>query len=106
MTTPLAVIAEPRRQAILRLVWNEERGAGDIAAHFDITFGAVSQHLRVLREAGLVTMRKDGRQHFYRADIAAFGALAPVLEAMWRDRLSLLKTLAEAEEPRNARKRR
>ena len=51
MIDTLAVLAEPRRQQILQLVWDEERAAGDIAANTDVTFGAVSQHLRVLRDA-------------------------------------------------------
>jgi len=94
----LAIIAEPRRQQILQLVWQEERAAGDIAANIDVTFGAVSQHLRVLREAGIVTMTKLGRQHFYRANREALGPLAQHLEAMWLDRLLQLKQLVEAEE--------
>ena len=51
----IQVIAEPRRREILSLIWDDELAAGDIADRFDVTFGAVSQHLRVLREAGLVT---------------------------------------------------
>ena len=50
----LQVIGEPRRREILRLVWDRERTAGDIAGQFDVTFGAVSQHLAVLRDAGFV----------------------------------------------------
>ena len=98
MHNSLAIIAEPRRQQILQLVWQEERAAGDIAAKIDVTFGAVSQHLRVLREAGMVTMAKRGRQNFYRANREALGPLAQHLEAMWPDRLLQLKQLVEAEE--------
>ena len=98
MINTLAVLAEPRRQQILRLVWEEELPAGDIAANFDVTFGAVSQHLRVLREAGIVTMTKRGRHHLYRANKPALGPLAQHLEAMWLDRLQQLKQLVEAEE--------
>ena len=98
MINTLAVLAEPRRQQILQLVWDEERPAGAIAANMDVTFGAVSQHLRVLRESGLVLMTKRGRQHFYRANRPALGPLAQHLEAMWHDRLQKLKQLAEAEE--------
>lgn len=94
----LQAVAEPRRREILRLVWDQERPAGDIARAFDVTFGAVSQHLAVLRRAGLVRVRRDGRRRFYRADQKALGPLAAHLEAMWRGRLAHLKRLAEADE--------
>jgi DNA-binding transcriptional ArsR family regulator len=94
----LAVLAEPRRQEILRLVWDVELPAGEIAANTNVTFGAVSQHLRVLREAGLVSMTKRGRHRFYRANQPALGPLAHHLEAMWLDRLQHLKHLVETEE--------
>jgi|SRR5215208_1416123 len=101
MINPLAVIAEPRRQSILRLVWDADRTAGDIAKEFDVTFGAVSQHLRVLKDAGFVSMTKRGRHRIYRANPTALGPLAQHLEAMWTDRLSDLKRLAESEEQAN-----
>lgn len=102
MRTPLSVVAEPRRRAILRLVWERELPAGEIAAQFDVSFGAVSQHLRVLREAGLVEQRKEGRRVFYRARRAALGPLAAALEAMWLDGLGELRRLAEEEEQERA----
>lgn len=97
---PLAAIAEPRRVEILRLCWREERRAGDIAAALPVSFGAVSQHLSVLRAAGLVTVRRAGRERWYAADHAALGPLAAVLEQMWADKLGELKRLAEAEQRR------
>ncbi|HMK73790.1 MAG TPA: metalloregulator ArsR/SmtB family transcription factor [Myxococcaceae bacterium] len=99
----LQVLAEPRRQEILRLVWTSERAAGDIASQVDVTFGAVSQHLRILREAGLVTLRKDGRRRLYLANPGALGPLAEHLQTLWRSRLHRLKQLAESEERRHAR---
>ncbi|RPF37832.1 ArsR family transcriptional regulator [Streptomyces sp. TLI_185] len=92
------VVAEPRRREILRLVWDEERSAGEIADRFDVTFGAVSQHLKVLRDAGLVTLRQDGKKRFYRADREALGPLAAYLQSMWADRLDTLAELSEAAE--------
>jgi DNA-binding transcriptional ArsR family regulator len=92
------VVAEPRRREILRLVWDEERSAGEIADRFDVTFGAVSQHLKVLRDAGLVTLRQDGKKRFYRADREALGPLAAYLQTMWADRLDTLAELSEAAE--------
>jgi DNA-binding transcriptional ArsR family regulator len=94
----LAVIAQPRRQAILRLCWSQERTAGELADAFDVTFGAVSQHLKVLRDAGLVTVRPEGTRRFYRADRTALGPLSAYLEAQWAEHLDNLATLAEAAE--------
>jgi DNA-binding transcriptional ArsR family regulator len=94
----LQVIAEPRRRAILRLVWDAEVPAGEIAARFDVSFAAVSQHLGVLRQAGLVTVRRDGTRRLYRADRAALGRLGQVLEQLWSVQLDELTELAEAEE--------
>ena len=94
----LQVVAEPRRRAILRLVWDAEVPAGEIAAQFDVSFAAVSQHLGVLRQAGLVTVRRDGTRRLYRADRAALGRLGQVLEQMWSVQLDGLTVLAEQAE--------
>lgn len=77
------LVAEPHRREILRLIWNDERSAGHIASSFDVTFGAISQHLTILRRAGLVKVRKDGARRFYRTNRDALGPIAPMLEAMW-----------------------
>jgi len=92
------VIAEPRRREILRLCWHGERTAGELAEQFEVTFGAVSQHLKVLRDAGLVTLRQDGTRRYYRANRTALGPLAAFLEAQWAQRLGQLAALAEAAE--------
>lgn len=94
----LSAVATPVRREILRLVWDSERPAGEIAGAFDVTFGAVSQQLRILREAGLVEVRREGRHRFYRARKEAMGPIRDVLEAMWVDRLRRLKRLAENRE--------
>lgn len=91
------VISEPRRRDILRLVWDRERSAGEIAAELPVTFGAVSQHLGVLRTAGFVTVRRAGNHRFYRADRAALGPLARALEAMWSTSLDRLAAAVEAD---------
>jgi DNA-binding transcriptional ArsR family regulator len=91
------IVAEPRRREILRLVWDAERSAGEIADAFDVTFGAVSQHLGVLRRAGLVLVRQDGTRRFYRANKQALGPMASWLESMWADQLDRLAALAEEE---------
>jgi DNA-binding transcriptional ArsR family regulator len=100
-TATLRAVVAPRRQAILRLVWDAERSAGEIhEALGDVTFGAVSQHLRVLEQHGLVERRVDGRQRFYRAVPTGLGPLRAWLEDMWSDALYELKLRAEMEEAR------
>jgi DNA-binding transcriptional ArsR family regulator len=93
----LSIVAEPRRREILRLVMDEELSAGEIASNFDVTFGAVSQHLRVLSEAKLVVVRRDGRRRLYRTNHATLGPLGRQLVAMWGHKLNTLKQLAEDE---------
>lgn len=94
----LQVIAEPRRRQILRLIWDEEMAAGDIADHFDLTFGAISQHLGVLRRSYLVEVRSDGNRRLYRANRQALDPYRDVLEAMWSGMLERLKEHAESGE--------
>ena len=100
MTPDIAFISQPTRRSILRLIWQTERTAGDIAESLPVTFGAVSQHLSALRKAGLVRLRRDGRVHWYVAEREAFGLFAPALEEMWFGKLGELKRLAEAEQGR------
>ena len=102
----LQVIGDPTRREILRLVWNGERSAGEIADRFPVTFGAVSQHLGVLRSAGFVSVRPEGNRRYYRADRQALGPLAQVLEAMWSVSLDRLAAAVEADpNPPRAEKR-
>jgi DNA-binding transcriptional ArsR family regulator len=97
----LTAVASPRRREILRCVWHDERPAGEIhAAMPDVTFGAVSQHLRSLSDAGLVVVRAEGRCRYYRARREAFGSVARLLEGMWTDALLTLKARAEIEDAR------
>jgi DNA-binding transcriptional ArsR family regulator len=106
-TSVLAAIASPRRREILRLVWDGERQAGAIhAAMPDVTFGAVSLQLRTLAEAGLVDVRADGRERFYRARREVLGPIGTMLEGMWSDALWRLKLAAELEQTRRGPKRR
>ena len=95
MQTTLNAVASPRRRAILRLVWDRELAAGEIAAHFDVSWPAISQNLNVLRDAGLVTRRRAGHQRLYQANHAALGSLEPFLRAMWATDLDQLRVLAE-----------
>jgi len=92
----LDAISSPRRREILRLVWTEERSAGEIAARFDVSWPAISQNLGVLRKAGLVTERREATRRYYRADREAAGPLALVLEDMWsRDLDRLQRVIGE-----------
>ncbi len=95
---PLQVIASPRRLRILELVWDRDLSAGEIAAQFDVSWPAISQHLAVLRTAGFVRERREGTSRIYRADPAALGSLRVVVEEHWRAGLNRLKALAEAEQ--------
>jgi DNA-binding transcriptional ArsR family regulator len=99
----LQVISDPTRLAILRLIWDEEHPAGQIAERFPVTFGAVSQHLRILRDSGFVTVRPEGNRRFYRADQPALGPLKAVLEAMWATSLDRLAAAVEADQAAPAR---
>jgi DNA-binding transcriptional ArsR family regulator len=94
----LQALAEPHRRAILRLVQHNKMAAGEIAAHFGKTRPAISQHLRVLVDAGLVTMRSEGNRRLYRARLQGLAELRRYLEEYRGERLTLLKAAAEAEE--------
>jgi DNA-binding transcriptional ArsR family regulator len=99
MDATLLALAAPRRREILSLVRGRERSAGEIhRAVGEITFGAVSQHLGVLQEAGLVSVRREGRSRIYRARPEGLEPLRRWLESMWDDALASLRRLAEAED--------
>jgi DNA-binding transcriptional ArsR family regulator len=107
----MEVLAAPRRREILRLVWRDELPAGEIhRALGDVTFGAVSQHLRLLESHGLVTRRGDAQRRLYAANRKALAPFRAWLEAMWGDALYRLKLKAELEQarrgPRAKKKRR
>src|SRR5688572_29636861 len=91
----LKVVAEPRRRAILHVVWDGELTAGDIAARFDVSFLDVSQHIGVISDAGFVSVRREGRTRFYKADPKALGPLRPMLDKMWNDKLDRLVELVQ-----------
>jgi DNA-binding transcriptional ArsR family regulator len=94
----LAALASPTRREIVRLVWAKERSAGEIASAFTVSWPAISQNLRVLRESGLVNERRAGTSRLYRADREALEPLAAYLRHMWERDVDRLQLLAEAEE--------
>ena len=93
----LRAIAEPRRRKILQLVAHDELAAGEIAAAFDITRTAVSQHLTVLKNAGLLSERRDGTRRLYRARAQGLAGLREFLDDMWAGALDTARRIAEAE---------
>jgi DNA-binding transcriptional ArsR family regulator len=93
----LKALAEPRRREILRLVWMRELPATDIADHFtEVSRPAISQHLAVLKTAGLVTERRDGTRRLYRADRNEMKKVRKFLEEFWTSGLERLRDVAEA----------
>jgi DNA-binding transcriptional ArsR family regulator len=97
-------IAAPCRREILTLVRDDELSAGEIASRFDVSRPAISQHLSALREAGLLSERRDGTRRLYRAQPEALGALRDFLNEFWTDRLERLKLAAELEQQRRSKR--
>lgn len=103
MVDAFQVLAEPRRREMLRLVSERERTAGEIADRFDVSRQAVSQHLRILLEAGVVSERREGARRWYSARPEGLEDVRAYLEAMWPPALSRLKAAAEREHASGAR---
>jgi len=93
----LRAIAEPRRRAILKLVAHDELAAGQIAEAFDITRTAVSQHLTVLKNAGLLTERREGTRRLYRARAEGLAAVREFLDDLWAGSLDAARAITAAE---------
>ena len=98
MDAALRAIAEPRRRDILALVTLKELSAGEIASHFDVTRPAISQHLGVLKDAGLIVERREGTKRLYLARPEGLAELRSFLEGFWDAKLRRLKQAAEADE--------
>jgi DNA-binding transcriptional ArsR family regulator len=96
----LDALAEPRRREILALVRDRELAAGEIAANFDVSRPAISQHLGVLKQAGLVHERREGTKRLYRARPEGLADLRDFLDDFWSERLDVLTREAEREERR------
>ncbi|MBC8283363.1 MAG: winged helix-turn-helix transcriptional regulator [Nitrospinae bacterium] len=105
MFESVQALAEPNRFAILQLLQKSEMSAGKIAKNFkDITRPAVSQHLGVLKNAGLIVERREGTSRIYRVCPEGFSSLRSFLEGFWDSNLEKLKTAAEKEEKKKRRK--
>jgi DNA-binding transcriptional ArsR family regulator len=105
MEAALRAIAEPRRRRILELVGSRELSAGEIASHFEVTRPAISQHLGVLKEAGLVNERRNGTQRLYTARPQGLAELKAFLDGFWDEKLEALQREAEREEKEKRGKR-
>jgi DNA-binding transcriptional ArsR family regulator len=95
MEEALRALADPGRRRILTLVRLEERAAGEIAAELPVTWPAVSQHLRVLKNAGLISERRDGTRRYYRARPEGLDEVRAFLDGFWDDKLQRLKREVE-----------
>jgi DNA-binding transcriptional ArsR family regulator len=94
---PVRALAEPKRRAILQLIAHDELSAGEIANHFDVTRPAVSQHLTILKSAGLIAERRDGTRRLYRLEPAGISELRHFVENLWSSALDSARRLVEAE---------
>jgi DNA-binding transcriptional ArsR family regulator len=92
----LDAIAHPGRRAMIGLLLGGERSAGDLALRVQMSQPVASQHLRVLREAGLVRVRRDGNRRLYSVDFAALRQLREELDAFWDTSLSALRQAVES----------
>ena len=95
MQEAIDALAHPGRRALLRLVLDRELPVGELAARTGLTQPAASQHLKVLRDAGLVRGRVDGRRRLYRVDVEGLERLRRELDAYWGPALLTLKDAAE-----------
>ena len=96
MLDPLSAAAEPNRRRILQLLGSEPRTVTDIAAEFTVTRSAISQHLLVLAEAGLVEATKVGRQRIYRVLPSGLQRLQAEIDRFWTNELDVLVTDAQS----------
>lgn len=99
----LHALAHRGRRTMLRLVRDQERTSSELAEAAGLSRPAASQHLRILRDAGLVSVRVEANRRYYRADMARLGALRASLDEFWGDRLDALKRTAEASAPARRR---
>jgi DNA-binding transcriptional ArsR family regulator len=106
MEAAIRAISEPKRRRILELVASRELSAGEIAAQFEVTRSAVSQHLTVLKDAGLLNERRAGQRRLYTARPEGLVGLREFVERFWDVGLERLRLAAELEEGRKRRGRR
>jgi DNA-binding transcriptional ArsR family regulator len=91
----IRALAHPGRRAMLHLVWDEERPATELADAAGVSRSAASQHLKLLRDTGLITVRVDATRRLYRADLARVAEVASFLDDFWATPLERLRAAAE-----------
>jgi DNA-binding transcriptional ArsR family regulator len=91
----IRALAHPGRRAMLRLVWDEERPATELADAAGLSRSAASQHLKLLRDAGLITVRADATRRLYRADLDRVNQVASFLDDFWAAPVDRLRAAAE-----------
>jgi ArsR family transcriptional regulator len=101
--SPWKALADDSRRQVLMLLKNKERTPSEIATHFDFTLPALSTHLKVLRDAGLVNERREGQNRYYSVNRDGMSEMMRFFDQFWDDRL---KSLKEYVENKNRRKRR
>jgi DNA-binding transcriptional ArsR family regulator len=101
----LRALADPHRRDILRLIRDSELPAGEIATHFTLTQQAVSQHLGVLKKAGMLEERREGTRRLYRFHSDALTPVRELLEEFWPDALQKLKRVVERDQPKKSVRR-
>jgi DNA-binding transcriptional ArsR family regulator len=100
MEAALRALSHPVRRQMLELVWDGERSSSEVAATVGVSRPVASQHLKVLRDAGLVVVHADGNRRLYRVDVDGLAAVRAELERFWHGRLADLGARASEEEKR------
>ena len=103
VTDLVAVVAEPNRRRLLQLLGHGEQTVTQLASHFTLSRSAISQHLGVLADIGLVTSRREGRFQYYRLDAGGMAALRAELDSFWTRELDQLARDARAVAPASQR---
>jgi DNA-binding transcriptional ArsR family regulator len=101
----LAALADPTRRAVFERLRKGAKAVGDIADGLPVSRPAVSQHLKVLKEARLVTAYRDGTRQFYAIDTTGIQAVRDYVDGFWGDALDAFKACAEKDAPKNSKRR-
>lgn len=101
----LGAFSDPTRQAVLNLLRRRPSTVGELAEHLPVSRPAVSQHLQILRSAGLVEEERRGTRHYFRLNPKSLAELREHIDGMWRDALAVFSDFAAKETSRNGKGR-